>query len=297
MTPRELYQALITANNFAEAESAVNAFESTYVNELRWLPIGGRESNRGAIEASADPGRSLVERLTNGIDAVLEVEHGRHSGMPICRTPKEASVAWLNVPEGGLSEMTTAQRRMLAQRVTIKLFPGDGREGRVVEVRDRGIGLSAEEMPSTILSLNESNKLQKHYLAGTYGQGGSSTFVVSKYTLIASRSTDSQPAGFTVVRFMDLPPEKFKTGYYVYLALNGAVPRVDLTQDEFQTGTIVKHFGYDLNNYPSPLGPNSVYGLLNQILFDPVLPVWLDNRVHNYRRVIKGSRNALNGAV
>lgn len=29
----------------------------------------------------------------------------------------------------------------------------------------------------------------------------------------------------------------------------------------------------------------------------PVIPVWLDSRVHNYRRVIKGSRNALNGAV
>jgi hypothetical protein len=38
--------------------------------------------------------------------------------------------------------------------------------------------------------------------------------------------------------------------------------------------------------------------LLNQTLFDPVLPVWLDDfDVHSYRRVIKGSRNALNGAV
>lgn len=27
------------------------------------------------------------------------------------------------------------------------------------------------------------------------------------------------------------------------------------------------------------------------------MPIWLDNRVHNYRRVIKGSRNALNGAT
>ena len=62
-------------------------------------------------------------------------------------------------------------------------------------------------------------------------------------------------------------------------------------------GTSVKHFGYDLSSYPSPVGPNSVYGLLNRILFDPVLPVWLDNPVNNQRRVIKGARNALNGAV
>ena len=62
-------------------------------------------------------------------------------------------------------------------------------------------------------------------------------------------------------------------------------------------GTLVKHFGYDLSGYPSPLGPNSLYGSLNTILFDPVMPIWLDDRVHSYRRVIKGSRNALNGAV
>lgn len=36
---------------------------------------------------------------------------------------------------------------------------------------------------------------------------------------------------------------------------------------------------------------------MNTNLFDPVMPVWFDNRVHNYRRVIKGSRNALRGAV
>lgn len=59
----------------------------------------------------------------------------------------------------------------------------------------------------------------------------------------------------------------------------------------------MRHYGYDLTNYGSPLGPTSVYGLLNQTLFDPVLPVWFDNEVHAYRRVIKGSRNALNGAV
>jgi hypothetical protein len=52
-----------------------------------------------------------------------------------------------------------------------------------------------------------------------------------------------------------------------------------------------------LSNYGSPLGPNSLYGLFNQVLFDPVLPIWLESEVHDYRRVIKGARNALNGAI
>jgi len=159
------------------------------------------------------------------------------------------------------------------------------------------VGLTSEQMPRTILSLSESNKVQKLYLAGAYGQGGSSTLAVSKATLIASRYGAHPKVGFTVVRFLDLPPDQYKIGHYVYLTLGGMVLEAEVPADAFPTGTLVKALGYDLSSYPSPLGPNSVYGLLNQTLIDPVMPVWLDDGVQKYRRVIKGSRNALNGAV
>lgn len=297
MTVEEFYRAVAGAGTVSEVEEALTAFSAEHSAELAWKPFGGKPNNRGVIELSADPGRSVVERLTNSIDAVLELEHERHRGLPTCRTPREGASAWLNVPEGGLSEMTAAQRRALAHRVVVKLLPGDSREQRTVEVQDGGIGLAADEMPNTILSLNESNKWQKHYLAGTYGQGGSSTLAVSRYTFIASRRSDDLPVGFTIVRYLDLPPEEYKTGHYVYLCMGGKVLEGKLQAEELGTGTLVKHFGYDLSSYPSPVGPNSVYGLLNETLFDPVMPVWLDNRIHDYRRVIKGSRNALNGAL
>lgn len=217
--------------------------------------------------------------------------------MPDCRSPRQAATAWIGVSERGLSEMTPAQRQVVAKRVAIRLLPGDGRQGRLIEIRDLGVGLTPEDMPDTILSLNESNKIRKHYLAGTYGQGGSSTFAISAYTLIASRRAGDSRVGFTVVKYLELPPEEYKTGHYVYLTLDGAVPAAAISENDFAAGTLVRHFGYDLSNYPSPVGPNSVYGLLNQVLFDPVLPIWLDSEVHGYRRVIKGSRNALNGAV
>ena len=176
------------------------------------------------------------------MDAVLELEHERHFGLPICRSPREAAIAWLGIPENGLSAMMPAQRRSLAPRVTIKLEPGEGRESRVVEIRDRGVGVIPEEMPNTILSLNESNKIQKHYLAGIYGQGGSSTFTFSRYTLVASRYKD-QPVGFTLAKFLDLPPEEYKTGHYVYLVFqDGTVLQADLSAQEFPAGTVVRHF-------------------------------------------------------
>jgi hypothetical protein len=202
------------------------------------------------------------------------------------------------VPAGGLSDLTPAQRRALAQGISVKILAGEGPDSRILEVRDTGIGLTPENMQGTILSLNESNKMQKHYLAGAYGQGGSSSFAPSKWTFIASRHDGLPVVGFTVVHYEDLPPETYKMGRYVYLVLNREVLVAEIPNDVFRAGTLVKHFGYDLSPYPSPLGPNSVYGMLNTVLFDPVLPVWLDDfEVHGYRRVIKGSRNALKGAV
>lgn len=297
MSQTEFFQTLHSATTLADAENALITFLGQNPTN-QWVPVGNRDNNRGTIDSSSDPGRSLIERLTNGIDAVLEDEFIQHNGIPDCRSPKEAATAWLNVPAIGLSDMTTTERRTLAQRVTVKLLNGEGRSSRVVEVRDYGTGLTAEEMPRTILSLNESNKMQKHHLAGAYGQGGSSTFASSALVMIASRAENEGKTSFTVVRYEDLPANLFKIGRYVYLTLEGSVLEADIPEEQFGKGTLAKHFGYDLTNYPSPLGPNSLYGLMNTTLFDPVLPIWLDaSDVHQYRRVIKGSRNALNGAV
>lgn len=296
MTQDELYHAIASGENVADVEAAIDAFVTANANDIVWRPVGDRPNNRGTVEAAADPGRSIVERVTNGIDAVLEYEHDAHHGQPNCRSPREAASAWFGMPVGGLSEMTQRQRQNLARRMEVRLLPGESKSSRVIEVRDNGIGIAPDRMASTILSLNESNKIEKHYLAGAYGQGGSSTFASSKYTLVASRS-EGHRVGFTIVKFEDLPPEQFKIGRYVYMTLGNAVLEADVPLDQFQRGSVVRHFGYDLSGYTSPVGPTSLYGLLNFALFDPVMPIWFDNRVHDYRRVIKGSRNALNGAV
>ncbi len=297
-TSHELLHALLAGNSLDSAKTAVASFESAMGSRVTWEPLG-RANNVGTIEIATDPGRSVVERLTNGIDAVLEAEFEHHHGVPVCRTPRDAASAWLGVPASGLSSLSIVQRRQLANRVVCSIFTGEGPDSRIVEVRDFGIGLPPVAMPDTILSLNESNKLQKHYLAGLYGQGGSSTFAVAKLSMIASRYADRPTVGFTVVRYQDLPPEQYRTGRYVYMKLDGAIPEAPPPPDGFPTGTMVRHLGYDLSRYPNPIGEKSVYGLLNRVLFDPILPVFLDNGAlkTRQRRVIKGTRNALNGAI
>lgn len=297
MTNAQLLERLLSVKQVDPLASLLDEIADELGDRLSWTALGGRENNRGTVEASGDPGRAIVERITNAVDAILEKQHSEHGGIPDCRTPREAALAWLGVPQAGLASMTLSQRRNLAQAVTVRLMHGDGRERRTIDIMDRGIGLHPDEMPSTILGLNESNKLQKHYLAGVYGQGGSATFAVSKYTIIVSRKLGA-PAGFTVVRYEDLPPEQFKVGRYVYFTIDGAIPACECSSADLpETGTLVRHLGFDLSGYDSPLGPNSLYGMLNQALFDPIMPVWLDHEIRPYRRVIKGSRNALNGAV
>jgi len=79
-----------------EVRAALEAFKTNA--GAREVPFGGRPNNRGAIELAADAARSAIERVTNAHDALLELEHQRHSGTPECRSPREAAHAWLGVP-------------------------------------------------------------------------------------------------------------------------------------------------------------------------------------------------------
>lgn len=265
---------------------------------VKVVPFGRRENNRGAIEVATDPARSLIERVTNAHDALLEYEHARHKGLPVCLSPREAAEAWLEVPmKGGLSALTPKQRQNLAGDTVLRLDPGEGWQSRILTVVDRGSGIAPENMEGTILSLNESNKIQKHYLAGTYGQGGSSTLAFSRFVLIASRVAGGSSVAFTLVWYEDLPADQFKTGRYVYLTDGGAIPIVGAAEGDPERGTTIRHFGYDLTTYTASIGPKSLYGALQRVMFDPVAPIRFENSVAGWNRTIKGSRNALNGAV
>jgi hypothetical protein len=296
MDPRNLLNELLKASSTKDISAIID--REMAAGTLKQVPVGGRPNNRGAIEVATDPSRSLIERVTNAHDGLLELEHFKHHGSPICASPREAASAWLGVPEReGLSGLSIKARQDLATNAVLKLEPGDGSQARIVSVLDRGIGILPAQMPSTILSINESNKIDKHYLAGTYGQGGSSTLAFSKATLIVSRKFGQDQIGFTVVRYEELPADRYKTGRYVYVVHNDEVLATTATPEDFEYGTLVKHFGYDLSKYTGSFGVTSLYGALQRVLFDPVAPIRFENRVHDWNRVIKGSRNALNGAV
>ncbi len=189
MDNAEFLAALLDTDKATQVSALVDKYCLAHADEIRWRAVGDRPNNTGPIGAAGDPARALLERVTNAIDAVIEKAHQDHEGKPTCSSPREAVQTWFGVPTQGLHKLADAAARKLAQEsVTLVLHEGEGPDKRTVDVIDHGTGLTQAQMPMTILSLNAENKLDKFYLAGAFGQGGSATLSSSSATLIASRS-------------------------------------------------------------------------------------------------------------
>jgi hypothetical protein len=281
------------------------------VGGLSWRPVGGFEDNIHAIEVSADPALALVERVTNAIDALLElraVERGETAD-----SPRDAAREWWGVPSSGLSELTADERRELGTMINIVLDESEDRDAPTVTVQDAGCGVHPDDFGATLLSLMAGNKKMKHHLMGVYNAGGAATYKFCNFSVLASRRSPAllngrpDEVGMTIVRYNPLDSD-YKTGTYEYCAgRKGDVLRLGVEQlPELPYGTYVRHIRYPLLRYASiAWGPkNSLWHLLNAALFDPPLPMQIrDRRAQQYkevanqggevRRVITGLRHLL----
>jgi hypothetical protein len=148
-----------------------------------------------------------------------------------------------------------------------------------VTVRDHGMGQAPENIHRTLLSLGRTDKADKPYLIGVFGQGGSSAFSIAKYSIVISRrATDIRKngegagAGWTIVR--EIQPKGRRDPYYAYLAAaeDGTVPVIDsLHAGKFGHGAHFCHIAYDFGASDSSIA-RSMYQSLNHVLFNPVLP-------------------------
>ena len=289
---KELLQQLLETQDLETANTIVAELEEQH--RFAWHPVGGRENNYGQINIGSDPGFALIERVTNAIDGVIErgaledAKKGDNRATPT--NPREAVERWFGVEAGRVRNLSNDERQKIAENIVIALISGSGgRSNPCVLVRDTGIGLTPEMFPKSILGLGESNKIDKPYLAGAYGQGGSTTFAFSPAgTVIASRRQPKLADGaadriaVTFVRFRDLDPKINKNGRYEYLVTQEQKVPAMLAKDmpDFEAGTMVLHFDYDLAKYSSALTQltGSLWWLLQNSLFDPVLPLWAEDR-------------------
>jgi hypothetical protein len=288
---QELLVRLASASDLQEAARVVAELEKRFL--YTWRPVGDNEANYGLINIGSDPGYALIERVTNAVDAVIEREAlrrvGKKAGTRLPSSPREAAELWFRMPGGRVANLGDPKKREpLADQVRITLLEGAQRRRPTVVIRDLGVGLTPDLVPKTILSLSGTNKIDKPYLAGAYGQGGSTVLAFSpKGTLIVSRrqpdllaTAQADVVAITYARYEELDPAKNKNGRYAYLVTQGRdVPYLpaDLCEG-FEPGTAVTHFDLGIDQYAARMTQltGSLWWLLQNALFDPVLPVWAE---------------------
>lgn len=298
--------------SWRDARARLAHFEKTFKGIILWRPFNDTAANDGPMSLNAYPGRAFNERVTNEGDANLEAKALTHYG-PMPSSPAAAATLWFGLGSSALSTGLDdeAAREIAKKTVTVTGWVGDPKDHRdsIFDARDFGIGLTASEMPDTILSLNRGNKKSKPWLTGKHGQGASSTYQYSDLTLIASRKIGSTKVAFTLVEAAW--DAGAKTPTYKYLTVEGKVPEIEIPEEEFATGTLVRHIGYNAADLFNPFGENSLYGLLMRSLAEALFPVWLEilslrpgkaggySTLPGYRRygrLIRGTVNALERA-
>jgi len=276
VSPATLVQAAWNCRTMSDVRALLAAAGRS--GTMKWRPVGDRPNNIGTIRIASDPALSMVERITNAIDAMLELGRAGNVG-PDPLNPREAAHRWFGIPKGGLAEMTETERRTLGTNIAITLADsGEARRPTII-VDDRGIGQHPRRFPRTLLSLNEDNKVGKPWTMGTYGQGGSTTFGFSRASVIISRRHPAHSEGgedrigWTVVIEDETDPASYVLPSYKYLV---GVDNEVLSADpgalvDLLTGTRCIHVCYDAPTWATTF-TTDLWQFLHAAMFDPVLP-------------------------
>jgi hypothetical protein len=272
------FKQLLEANTVREVTDLLEDFQED-VN-IKWIPVGGRQDNIATINIGTDPAAGLTERITNAIDAVIELEWHKQGKPTDISTPRQATENWFNIPEGRLRNVKREDiDSNLAKRVKITLRNSEKENNPTVEIRDTGIGIKAEDFSKTILSLHGGNKLNKLFLMGAYGQGGSTALSYNNFTIIISKPYFKEKTSFvswTIVRINQGNVNVDKHEWFEYLvdAKNGQPITLEIEDKEFEHGTLVRHIAMDLGKYVGAVTQltNSLWYLTHNYLFDTIFP-------------------------
>lgn len=287
-------------------QSATEVEEFLDDEALDWEPLGGTD-NVGVVRSGSSPAQALTERLTNGIDAVVEraAEEDKFDTRP--SSPRDAINQLFDLGDGRFNGLSSGEVREIAeQSLLLVMGPGSSDDELTIEVRDSGVGQAPEDFHDTFFGLDKNSKINKPYLIGKYGQGGSNTFDFCNYAIIISRRFDGGDVGWSIVRFnprLD-EEEEYSDGIFEYCTRpNGTIPSVDESEAGDWTGSIVRLIDYDSADFNNALGPstNSIYTIAHRTMFGSIYPFILrDTRTEQFsyrgsprNRTVVGSRYRL----
>jgi hypothetical protein len=284
----EIFKELTTAYTPKEV---TNIIKKIGTNKILWENVGKRRNNLATINIGTDPAGGVTERITNAIDAVLELEWKIQNEPEGFRTPRRAIESWYGIEDGKISNIKSARDKKidsLSDKVQVTLYDSGKDSKPTVEIRDKGIGLEPEEFSKTILELNGSNKIGKLHLMGAFGQGGSTALAFNNYTIIISKphfkkdERKKSKVSFSIVRINPGDVEKDKHEWYEYMVnkATGQPFTLEVSDDDFEAGTLVRHILMDLGKYSGSMTApqRGLWYLAHNYLFDPLIPFTISDR-------------------
>jgi len=307
MSETELAASLFTIKTALDVEQLLAT-----ISDQVWRPLGGKPNNYSAANALSDSGDALIERVTNGMDALIEREVVR-SGRTDLKNPREAVDLLFGIPGGHIAGVKDeVRRRELAGALVVTLRESGVEKEPTVVIEDQGIGQHPADFEHTLVSLNEENKRSSLYLMGAYGWGGAASFAFCKYAVFVSRRQEDlrgpgqdDEVGWTVIRNNELADDPFaKHGFYEYLCIGGpagpTIPTLSASAlpapRRGWMGTQCSLVQYELSRFAEPVWSprRGLWLMLNAILFDPVLPFLArDEREKSVRQNAKSSLDGL----
>jgi len=297
-------ESFFAALRKADAEDSVDSIISNQ-DGLQWHPLGGNQNNYGVIEnQQASPIGSLIEKLTNSIDATLMkkcFELGIDPRSISAPRTMQAAIEQFFESTYRLWHLGPPRKEQARE---IQIIASGSKKSPCLTIYDNGEGQHPDDFEDTLLSLLRGNKNDIPFVQGKYNMGGTGAIVfcgTKRYQLIGSRRFDGTGNfGFTLVRKHPLSEEErntVKNTWYEYFKIDGQIPRfpiteldIGLSERKFVTGTILKLYDYELPQGTRGALPQEPRRAIDQFLFEPALPIYLVDSKTRYpnNKVLEG---------
>lgn len=276
--------------------------KEAYFIQGDWLPYGGLPNNSGTITGQMkEPENSLIEKITNSIDAIL-MRKCQESGInpkDQAKSPKDMEEA-IKLYFGGRAEIRK-NRSEFAKKM-IRITAEGKRDKPTITIIDAGEGQTPNSIPETILSLHKEIKKKIRFVYGTYNQGGSSALgfchdsnhftnfvqlvVCRKAQSISNKEAGSDCFGFTIVRYR-YDEEGGDFTYEYFVDKDKKIPRISFNEPiringfDFSEGCVIRLYDYQLTNAGDIVFRGLNEAIEKKLSYSP-LPMFL-NELRNYK--------------
>jgi hypothetical protein len=316
MQDEKLLQELLDAENEVAVLAALTS-RGLLNDGKRWQNLGNMPNNQSIVHAQqSSPGAALVEKFTNGVDAVL-LRHCRANGIDPCGPKAPDSMAdavkqWFG---DDLSEKDSADVRQIAE-ANLVLYATGSKQRPCISFYDSGEGQLAGDFPKTFCSLiygsdDGSYKGAIPFVQGRFNMGGTGVLpfcseqrklqlIVSRVPKDVAKSEDHEWA-FTLFCFF---PSKQNPAWRYLVGTDGKiltagtkplglVPKTGAKsgevcaprEREVGSGTLIKMYDYKA---PRSNICGELFKKLEDYLLRPALPLRLIECRPEYKANVMG---------